>query len=281
MIFATNFPARRLPGMKPADLQPNSCLAFEHCGRELFYLRIVTNRKENEMKKLMTIPLLVIGLALSACTPLAARTSVPLPDVEPVVIMETQSPDALSPASPNQYTNDQFGLAFEYPSNWFGPSEYVSDGTLRVEIGSDTVYPYGERPEQASDVKNSYNVVIQYAKNVQNSYWMDTYQSLLTMKDGESLSTARSLLIRVRQLQIGRFTGFEYITTLPETAATEHVYIRSIMVFDENTNDLLTVMAQPMNVEIPSGAAWRDVFQSIDEANLIYFQEILASMEIQ
>jgi hypothetical protein len=120
-------------------------------------------------------------------------------------------------------------------------------------------------------VKNSYNVVIQYTKNNQNSYWKDTYQSLQNLKDGESLSDARSLVIRVRQLDIGRFKGFEYISTLSETAQTDHVYAREVMLFDEQTNDLLTIMGQPNNVEVSHGANWRDAYQMIDEANLSSF----------
>ena len=110
-------------------------------------------------------------------------------------------------ASWKSYANSTLGLGFRYPSSWFGPDEYVSDQNLRVEVGSDKVYPYGEQPEQPSDVKNSYNVVIQYTKNNQNPYWKDTYQSLQNLKDGESLSGTRSLIIRDRQLDLGRFKG--------------------------------------------------------------------------
>ena len=155
-----------------------------------------------------------------------------------------------------------------------------ADQTLRVEIGSDQVYPYGERPEQPSDVKNSYNVVIQYTKNNQNTALNDTYQSLQNMQDGESLTGPRSLITRVRQLELGRFSGFEYIFTLPETAQTEPVYGRQVILVDKQTNDLLTIMGQPYNVEVADGAQWRDVYRSIDEANLSTFQEIVASITV-
>ncbi|MCJ7567530.1 MAG: hypothetical protein MUO58_08325, partial [Anaerolineales bacterium] len=102
------------------------------------------------------------------------------------------------------YTNNTFGFGFQYPSSWFGPDEYISDQNLRVEVGSDKVYPYGtDRMEQIYGIKNSYYVLIQYSKNDQNPYWKDTYQSLLKLQDGESLSSARSLVIRVRQLEVG------------------------------------------------------------------------------
>jgi len=239
------------------------------------------------MRKTITLFLLLMILTLNACAPLATATPVTLPATETAVSVETQIPTAVLPTEVDQsatwklYTNNTFGFGFQYPSNWYGPSEYVSDGTLRVEVGSDVVYPYGETPEQPSSVKNSYNVVIQYTKNNQNTYWEDTYQSLMNLKDGESLSNGNSLLIRVRQLSIGRFTGFEYIATLSETAQTDHIYARSIMILDEQTSDLLTIMGQLINVEITNGAAWRDIYKNIDEANLNVFQEIVESITIK
>jgi hypothetical protein len=157
----------------------------------------------------------------------------------------------------------------------------MSDATLRVEVGSDVVYPYGEPPGQPSDVKNSYNVVIQYIKNNHNPSWKDTYQPLLNLKDGESLSDARILLIRVRQLNTGKFAGFEYITTLSDTGQTDHFYIRSVMLVDEQTNDLLTIDGQPNNVEVGAGKDWRDVYRTIDEANQVFFHKIVESITIK
>jgi hypothetical protein len=238
------------------------------------------------MRKTITLFLLMMVLTLNGCAPLATATPVTLPAIGTAVAVETQIPTADSPTEEDQsitwklYINNTFEFGFLYASNWFGPSESVSDGTLRVEIGSDKVYPYGEPPVKPSDVKNSYNVVIQYMKNNQNSYWKDTYQSLQTLKDGESLSGTKSLIIRVKQLDIGRFKGFEYISTLSETAQTDHVYTREVMLFDEQTNDLLTLMGQPINVEVGNGTNWRDVYQTIDEANLMFFNKIVESISI-
>lgn len=220
---------------------------------------------------------------LNACTPLATATPVTLP-TETAASVATQIPTAVLPTEVAQsatwrpYTNTAFGFGFQYAANWFGPSEYISDNTLRVEVGSDKVYPYGEPPEQPSDVKNSYNVVIQYTKNNQNPYWNDTYQSLQNLKDGETLSDTRGLFIKVRQLDIGRFKGYEYISTLSETAQTSPVYARAVMLFDEQTNDLLTITGSPNNVEVSNGTNWRDVYQTIDEANLIFFHKIVESL---
>ena len=42
------------------------------------------------------------------------------------------------------------------------------------------------------------------------------------------------------------------------------------MLFDEQTNDLLTLMGQPINVEVGNGTKWMGVYQAIDEANLMF-----------
>lgn len=239
------------------------------------------------MKKTLTLFLLIIILTLNACAPLVTTTSAPLLTTEPAAFVETQIPIAVSPTEMNPsairklYANNAFGLSFQYPSNWF-VLDYVSDDTIRIEVGSDKVYPYGtDRLERINELTNSYNIVIQYTKNNQNSYWKDPYQSLLNLKDGESLSGARSLIIRVSQLDIGRFKGFEYITTLSETAQTEYSYSRSVMLFDEQTNDLVTIMGQPYNVEVSNGMEWRDIYRTIDEANLTFFHEIVESITLE
>jgi hypothetical protein len=241
------------------------------------------------MKKTLTLFLLMMMiLTLNACAPLVTATSAPLPTTEPAAFVETQIPIVVSPTEMNPsairklYANNAFGLSFQYPSNWF-VLDYVSDDTLRIEVGSDKVYPYGTDPsERINELTNSYNIVIQYTMNDQKPYWKEdtTYQSLLNLKDGESLSDARSLLIRVSQLDIGRFKGFEYITTLSETGQTDHFYSRSVMLFDEQTNDLVTIMGQPYNVEVSNGMEWRDVYRTIDEANLTFFHEIVESITL-
>jgi hypothetical protein len=234
------------------------------------------------MQKTLPVFILICTLLFTACSPQVTAA----PTLEPSTPAATQAPSAVPPteavpsSGPKSYANDAFGLSFQFPADWFGAEEYISEQTLRVEVGSDTVYPYGETPEQPSTVTNSYDVVIQYTKNNQNPFWEDTYQSLQNLKDGESLSDTRSLIIRVRQIDLGRFKGFEYIFTLPETAQTEHVYGREVMLVDEQTHDLLTIMGQPINVEVGSGANWRDVYRTIDEANLTFFHEIVDSITV-
>jgi hypothetical protein len=179
------------------------------------------------------------------------------------------------------YTNSAFGLSFQFPSTWYGPDEYVSDHTLRVSTGSDIVYPYGtDRTEQIYQIQDSYYVVIQYSQNDQNQYWRDIYQSLVSLPDGESLSDGRGLLIKVRQLTLGRFQGIEYISTLSETAQTEPVYSRQVILFDDQSN-LLTIAGSPNNVESGSGPAWRAAFQRVDQAYQLLFHEIVESIVIE
>ena len=236
------------------------------------------------MKKKLPLFFLTIILTMSACAPRLTATPAP----QPATLEVTQVPAAESPtiASPSAihkpYTNSEFGFSFQFPFDWFGPEEYISDGALRVEVGSDKVYPYGETPDLPSDVKNSYNVVIQFAKNNPKASPDDsTYQTLLSLKDGESLSGARSLLIRVRQIKLGRFEGFEYISTLSETARTDHVYLRMVMLLDKQSHDRLTIMGQPINVEVGNGANWRDVYRMIDETNLTAFHELVDSITVK
>jgi hypothetical protein len=145
---------------------------------------------EKKMKKTLALSLLMLIFAISACTPQLTATPAPLPamtEVTQVPVTETPTVADQS-AALKSYTNSAFGLGFQFPSGWFGPEEYISDHTLRVEMGSDKVYPYGTDPaERIYELRNSYNIVIQYSKNDQNTYWKDTYQSLLNLKDGESL----------------------------------------------------------------------------------------------
>jgi hypothetical protein len=223
---------------------------------------------------------------MNACASQGSGTFEPIVAGEPTIAVPTQVPVAVSPTVEDQpanlktYTNSDFGLGFQYPSNWFGPDEYISGQDLRVAVGSDVVYPYGEMPEQPSEVKNSYSVILQYSKNSQNQYWKDTYRSLLNLKDGESYSDGRSMIIRVQQLNIGRFKGIEYISTLSETAQTDPVYIRQVILIDDQSN-LLTIMGTPNNVEVSSGTEWRDVYRKIDEANQTFFHDIVDSITLQ
>ena len=238
------------------------------------------------MKNTLALLLMTI-LTLSACTPKAGVDPEPPPAAEPVVVIEMATPNAGSPAdaeAPDDwktYMNSAFGLSFQYPGAWFGPDEYISDHTLRVAVGSDVVYPYGtDRTEQIYEINNSYYVIIQYSQNDQNLNLNDTYQLLLNLQDGESFSDARSLLTRVRPLTLGRFEGYEYISTLSESAQTEPFYSRGVLLLDDQSN-LLTLMGAPNNVAISNSSGWRAAYQKVDEENLELFHDILESVTIQ
>lgn len=239
-----------------------------------------------------SILLFIIIGTLVACTPQEAESPTPLPVTEPasVVVEPTLAVAASTPTilptaeaqlvTSNTYSNSDFGLVLQYPADWFGPDEYVSEQTLRVEVGSDTVYPYGQPPDEPSSVKNSYQVVVQYSQNDQNQYWKDTLQSLSNLQDGETQSDNRGMIIKVRTLDFGRFKGVEYISTLSETAQTQPVFIREVVLIDEQSN-LLTILGTPNNVEIGDGSQWREIYQMIDEENQTIFHEIVASITVE
>ncbi|BBB47159.1 hypothetical protein Pelsub_P0386 [Pelolinea submarina] len=156
----------------------------------------------------------------------------------------------------------------------------MSGDTLRIAIGSDVVYPYGtDRADQALTQPNSYYIVVQYTKNNRNTYWQDTYQKLTAMQDGESLSDTRSRIIRVRQLNLDDLHGFEYTATLSDTAQTEPIYSREVILVDDQSN-LLTISGSPNTVEIPAGEDWRDLYRAVDEQYQDAFHAILDSIQL-
>jgi hypothetical protein len=243
--------------------------------------------QENTMKKILSLFLLSASLLLSACIAVATATPTTLPPTDtspPATPLPTDIlPTEEQPAEDwNLYTNSAFGFSFQYPSAWFGPDEYVVEQTLRLSVGSDIVYPYGtSREEQIYEIANSYYVVIQYMQNNPDHFWSDFYQALAMIQDGESLLGNRSLIIRVRQLELGGFKGFEYISTLSETAQTEYSYSREVILYAEQSNDLLTIMGYANNVMINDGADWRAAYQMVDEANLDLFRQIVESIIIE
>jgi hypothetical protein len=240
------------------------------------------------MGKPIPLFLWMIILLMSTCSPIVTAAPTPLPATETTAPVPTQIPVTASPTEVDQsdiwklYTNSAFGFSFQYPSTWFGPDEYVSDQTLHLSVGSDIVYPHGTSgEEQIYAIANSYYVVIQYMQNKPDHFWSDFYQALAMLQDGESLRGNRSLIIRVRQLDHGGFTGFEYISTLSEMAQTEYFYSREIILYNEQSNDLLTIMGSPNNVEISDGTDWRAAYQMVDEANLDIFHQVVESIVIE
>ena len=103
----------------------------------------------------------------------------------------------------------------------------------------------------------------------------------MNLKDGESSSDGRGLIIRIGELNLGGFKGIEYISTLSETAQTEPVYVRQVILFRDQSDDLLSIMGQPNNVEVNDEANWRDVYRIVDEENSVIFHEIVESITVQ
>lgn len=187
----------------------------------------------------------------------------------------------------NSYTNDAFKISFKYPSGWYGPDVYQVDQDIRLAVGSDVVYPYGtDRLDQIYEVKNSYYILIQYRKNL-NNWTLEEYNenqpwitTLLGLEDGEAISSARALYKRVREIELGRFKGLEYIATLSESAQTEYFYSRQVILFDEDLN-VLMISGSPNNVEINSDGNWQDAYQKVDEENQDVFYTLLDSIVVE
>ncbi len=100
---------------------------------------------------------------------------------------------------------------------------------------------------------------------------------MLTMQDGESLSDRRSLLTRVRQVNLGDFQGVEYVATLSETAETELFYVRAVFLINANA-DTVQITGEPTNVGISEVAQWKADYQRVDEAHLEFFRALVGSL---
>lgn len=220
---------------------------------------------------------LIVGCSYS-------RTDTDLTSKTQVIQTPVSNPPVVADPSSelSSYYNDVYGLSFQYPSNWFGPDEFISGLTLRVEVGSDKVYPYGTGLEERFyEFRNSYYVVVEYSKNDQSQYLKKIHQSLLNLKDGEEiLSDGHGLLIRIGDFSVGEFTGIEYISTLPIEAQTEPIYTRHVLLFDTQSN-MLNIMGTPNNVDFNMAGNWRDAYRMVDEANVDLFHEIARSISIK
>lgn len=253
-------------------------------------------------KQLFRFPLLIVlilgmvlSLSISGCSP-----SLDEKDLQPPALKQTEIIPELPSPTPaptdtenpfgdwTEYTNEGFGFRFLYPNSWYGPEAYEIEGSLRLEIGSDVVYPYGtSRTEQINTVPDSYFIVIQYFENIENrtwddfiaSGWITTYLGLLDLEDGGSITTARSLTIRVKEVSLGKYNGLEYISTLSETAQTERAYAREVMAFDEDLN-WLRISGFPNLVEITDESNWKEDYRRVDQANLDIFHKLVESILI-
>jgi len=259
-------------------------------------------QKNNSIPSLGTSFLLsaVLGISLfvSACAaknPDAGTQNQP-PLVETKDVLPeapTSTPQPMDTENPygewTEYRNQGISFRFLYPTSWFGPEVDETKDSLRLEVGSDTVYPYGtDRTEQVYTIPDSYYILIEYNPNTSgrswddfvSSGWIDAYLALQEMGDGESFSTARSLNIRVREVTLGQFHGLEYIATLSETAQTERFYARAIVAFDEDLN-WLRITGFPNMVQIADQDNWKADYSQVDLDNLEVFHTLADSIVIE
>ena len=238
---------------------------------------------------------LILGSFLNACSVAAPETQTDASPTASATIEKGPDPIPTPETTENpygnwmEYINDTVGFRYLYPAAWYGPEVYETEGSIRLEVGSDVVFPYGTgREEQVTTVPDSYYITIQYFENIQgrtwddfiNSGWIDSYLEMLKMEDGESITTARSLVIRVREVSLGDFQGLEYIATLSDTAQTERVYIREIIAFDRDLN-WLRISGSPYLVEITDPENWKDDYSRVDLENLEIFTSLAESIEIK
>ena len=236
---------------------------------------------------------LIAGLVLSACSTGSSESTEEL--IPTSTVQEMPDPTPSPEATENlygdwmEYINNSVGFRFLYPAAWYGPEVYETEGSMRLEVSTDVVYPYGtSREDQVTTVPDSYYITIQYFENIEgrtwddfiNSGWIDAYLSLLELENGGSITTLRSLTIRVNTITLGDFQGLEYIATLSDTAQTERGYLREIMAFDEDLN-WLRITGSPNLVEITDPENWKDDYSRVDLANLEIFTTLAESIVIK
>jgi len=238
---------------------------------------------------------LVAGLVLSACTATGAENeSIGSPTPSSISIKEPDpSPTAEVDENPDgdwlEYTHHVTGLRFLYPADWFGPEVYETEGSLRIEIGSDQVYPYGtSREEQITTTPDSYYILIQYVENTIgrswddfiDSGWIDTYLALKELEDNQFILTPRLIATRIGEVSLGDYSGLMYLATLPDSAQTERAYAREVVLFDSELN-WLRISATPSMVQIEDTEKWKNDFARVDQAFLEIFLTTLESIEIK
>ncbi len=245
-----------------------------------------------------TIIMILIGITclalFSGCaapTPLESEspTSAPTQDTQ----VEEPDPSPEPTVNPYgdwmEYVNEDYGLRFLYPASWFGPEVYESEGSLRIEVASDQVYPYGtSREDQITTIPDSYYVLIQYNENRDgrtwddfiSSGWIDTYLGLQEKGDGQFVLTPRSVSTRIGEVNLGDFSGLMYLVTLPDNAQTERVYMREVVLFDSELN-WLRISASPNMVQIADPEKWKNDYARVDTAHLELFLTLLNSIEIE
>lgn len=245
-------------------------------------------------KLLMTMIGIAFLLVLSSCAaPQLVETDLPVNPTTEDIPTEEPAPPPEPTENPfgdwMEYKNEDYGFRFLYPASWFGPDVYDTDGFLRIEVGSDQVYPYGtSREDQITTLPDSYYVLIQYVENRENrswddfiaSGWIDTYLALQEKEDGQFILTPRLVATRIGAVSLGDFSGLMYLATIPDNAQTERAYFREVVLFDSDLN-WLRITAVPNNVQIADPEKWKNDYARVDTANLETFLILLNSIEIE
>lgn len=244
--------------------------------------------------KMISILAVVLILALTAgCgTPSVSETASPSPTTA-VIPTETTEPTPEPTENPlgdwMEYRNADYGFSFLYPADWFGPEISDSDGFLRIEVGSDQVYPYGtSREDQITTIPDSYYVLIQYVENREDrsrddftaSGWIDTYLALQEKTDGQFILTPRVVATRIGEVNLGDFSGLMYLSTIPDNAQTERAYAREVVLFDSELN-WLRISATPNLVQVSDPEEWKNDYARVDTSYLETFLTLLNSIEIE
>lgn len=238
------------------------------------------------MKNNLIVTIIVLIIVFAAA---AFWFNKPKMDAEKITVTENtpnvQNEDSNSKneSIAGSYNNEDFGLSFNYPSSWFGPEEYENAETLRVEVGSDTVYPYGTSPEdRVRTIPASYFVILQLDDNNHpNEFAMQQLEDLKKMKVEEESSDQRNKLIKIRDINENGLTGVEYISTVSESAQSEFYYTRSA-VLQNSEGKILIINANVENVTIPENATrkdWMEIFSEADKNNIQYFRMILDTVK--
>ena len=241
----------------------------------------------------ITIGIIVLLLISGCAAPTPVETESP---VSPTIADDpTEEPEPTPEPTENpfgdwlEYQNEDYGFRFLYPIDWYGPEVSDTDGFLRIEVGSDQVYPYGtSREEQITSIPDSYYVLIQYVENRENrtwddfiaSGWIDTHLALLDKEDGQFILTPRLVATRIGEVSLGDFSGLMYLATVPDNAQTERAYAREVVLFDSALN-WLRISATPSMVQIADAENWKNDYARVDTANLEVFLTLLNSIEIE
>lgn len=209
------------------------------------------------------------------------QNATPTPSLFPTIINQDETGDW------ETYYNKTFKMSLKYPPTWFGPEVYETSGEFFLEVGTDKVYPYGADITAKTYTKNnSYFISVLFRKKPDNQTieqyktsqpWLNSYLPLFTIDDGESISDQRSKLIRVKEIMIENYKGVEFISTLSDTAQTQMVYTRSVLLIN-NSYDLIEVTGRPNNVDSTASTDWKTAYKLVDESNLETFRNFINSI---